>query len=100
RRTPAAPLRQAHLAEQLLAGFVEADHRIPRVVRQLVGLDHVLHAPDVVSIGVGWKAPGLDDPWLDVVFFRAWRTVSTLIASTKPSTTSSSASSCRVQWQR
>src|SRR3954451_5021340 len=100
RRTPATPLGRSHLPKQLLAGFVEADHRIAGVVRQLVGLDHVLHAPDVVGIGVRRQAPRRHDPRLDVVFFSACRTVSTLIVSPRPSTTNSSTSSCRVQWQR
>src|SRR5262249_48472237 len=95
---PAA--RLSHLPEQLLAGLVEADHRVLRVVGQQVGLDHVLHAPDVVRVRVGRQTPPFDDPRLDVVFCSGGRTVSRLTASTSPSTTSSSASSCRVQWQR
>src|SRR5215510_13850494 len=97
---PTRPSRRPHLAEQLLAGLVEADHRVVRIVRQHVGLDHVLHAPDVLGIRVRRDTPGLDDPRLDVVFFSAFRTVSMPTRSTKPRTTSSSASSCRVQWQR
>jgi hypothetical protein len=38
---------------------------------QEVSLDHVLHAPDVVGVGLRRDAPGLDDPRLDVVFFEA-----------------------------
>jgi hypothetical protein len=53
----------------LLARLVEADHRVLRVVGQHVGLDHVLHAPDIVGVRVRREAPGLDDPRLDVVFF-------------------------------
>src|SRR5207302_6391296 len=95
-----APPGLAHLPEQLLARLIEADHGIPRVVGQQVGLDHVLPAPDVVGIRVRRNAPGLDDPRLDVVFFSACRTVSVLIDWASPSTTNSSASSCNVQWQR
>src|SRR4051794_25490513 len=76
------------------------DPTFARVVRQHVGPDHVLHAPDVLRIRVRRDAPGLDDPRLDAVFFSACRTVSVLTLLTSPSTTSSSASSCRVQWQR
>src|SRR5205807_5437171 len=94
------PLRRPHLAEQLLAGLIEAHHGKPRIVRQQVGLDDILHPPDVLSIGRGRDAPGLDDPRLDVVFLRACRTVSVLIDPTRPRTTSSSAKSCKVQWQR
>ena len=96
---PRRPWRP-HLAEQLLARLIEADHRVLRIVGQQVGLDHVLHAPDVLGVGLGRDAPRLNDPRLDVVFFSAWRTVSVLTASTSPKTTSSSASSCKVQWQR
>src|SRR5947209_1284373 len=90
----------AHLAEELLAGLVEADHREQRVVGQKVRLDHVFHPPDELGVGLGRQAPGLDDPRLDVVFFSAWRTVSGLIFVTRPSTTSLSASSSKVQRQR
>src|ERR1700730_17870301 len=62
--------------------------------------NYVFHPPDVLGIGLGRDAPSLDDPGLNVVFFRACRTVSVLMASTYPNTTSSSASSCTVQWQR
>src|SRR5262249_15041154 len=86
------------LAEQLPAGLVEADHREGRVVRQRVGLDHVFHAPDELGVGLGRHAPGFDDPGLDVVFFSAWRTVSVETEASRPKATSSSASSCKVQW--
>src|SRR5262249_6549249 len=88
------------LAEQLLARLVEAHHGVLRVIRPQVGLDHVLHAPDVVGVRLGREAPRLDDPWLDVVFFSGWRTVSVLTDSTNPNTTNSSASRCKVHWQR
>src|SRR5262245_7718624 len=94
------PPRRPHLAEELLARLIEADHRVLRVVRQQVGLDHVLQAPDVLGVGLRRDAPRRDDPRLDVVFFSACRTVSVLTASTSPKTTSSSASSCKVHWQR
>ena len=100
RSARAAPPGLSYLTEELLARLVEADDRAPRVVGPQVGLDHVLHPPDVIGVGPRRDAPGLDDPWLDVVFLRAWRTVSVLIESASPSTTSSSASSCRVQRQR
>src|SRR5262249_31641776 len=41
-----------------------------------------------------------DVPGLNVVLWRAWRTVARLIVSTSPRTTISSASSRKVQWQR
>src|SRR5262245_40311273 len=92
--------RLADLAEQLLAGLVEAHHRVGRVVRQHVGLDHIFHPPDVLGVGLGRYTPGVDDPGLDIVVLRAWRSVSVLMASTSPRTTISSASSCKVQRQR
>src|SRR5262249_8619401 len=79
--------------------LVEADHRPERVVGQKVRLDHIFHPPDELRVGLGRDAPGLDDPRLDVVFLRAWRTVSGLILLTWPSTTSSSANSPKVQRQ-
>src|SRR5262249_22957830 len=96
----AGTLRRSRLAEQLLAGFVKAHHGIAGVVRPQVRLDHILHPPDKLGIGLGRHAPSLDDPGLDVVFLSACRTVSVPMASASPSTTSSSASSCTVQWQR
>src|SRR5438552_3838100 len=94
------PLRRPHLTKQLFAGFVETDHRITRIIGQLVCLDDIFHAPDEVGIGMRWDTPRFDDPWLNIVFFNACRTVSVLIVSTSPKTTSSSASSCKVQWHR
>src|SRR5207237_6414776 len=93
-------LRRSHFPEQLFAGFVETAHGIRRVVGQKVRLDHVFHPPDIVGIDLGRDAPSFNDPGLNVVFFNACRTVSVLTALTKPSTTSSSASSCKVQRQR
>src|SRR5262245_9579685 len=95
-----AQQRLSDLAEQLLAGLVEADHRVARVVRQKVRPDHVFHPPDVLGVCLRRDAPSLDDPGLNVGCLSALRTVSMLMESTKPSTTSSSASSCNVQWQR
>src|SRR5215468_2921305 len=100
RLTPARPLCWSHFAEQLLARFIEAHHGIARIVRQPIGLQHILHAPDELGIRLGGDTPGLDDPGLDVIFFSACHTVTVLMVSTKPKTTSSSASSCKVQWQR
>src|SRR5947199_3089133 len=93
-------VRLTHLPEELLSQLGNADHREQRVVGPKVRLDHVFHPPDELGVGLGRDAPRLDDPGLDVVFFSAWRTVSVLIDSANPSTTSSSASSCNVQWQR
>src|SRR5215467_1360772 len=85
---------------KLLACFIEAHHGIARIVGQPIGLQHILHTPDERGIRLGGDTPGLDDPRLDVIFFRACHTVTVLMVSIKPKTTSSSASSCKVQWQR
>src|SRR5574341_469705 len=100
RPTPARPLCRSNLAEQLLTCFIEAHHGIARIVGQQRGLQHILHAPDELGVRLGRDTPGLDDPRLDLVFFRACHTVTVLMVSSKPKTTSSSASSCKVQWQR
>src|SRR5262249_7431937 len=96
----AGPSGQPHLAEQLPARLVEADHRPPRVVGEHIGPDHVLHPPDELGVGLRWDTPRLHDPGPDVVFFSAWRTVSVLTESARPRTTISSASSRSVQWPR
>jgi hypothetical protein len=100
RMAMADSLDRPHLAEKLLGRLVQAHHGIPGVVGQQVGLDHILHPPDELGVGFGRHAPGLDDPGLDIGFLRAWRTVSVLIDLIKPRMTSSSASSCKHQWQR
>src|SRR5215204_3108135 len=98
--SPPGLLRRVHLAEQLFTGLVEADHRASGIVRPRVGLDDVLHPPDILAIRVRGDTPGLHDPRVDVVFLRAWRTVSSLRDSTSPRATSRSVSNCKVQQQR
>src|SRR5262249_25986220 len=92
-------LPRSHLTEQLPAGFVEAHHRLLWIVRQQVGLEHILHPPDVLPVCLRRDAPGPDYPRIDGVFFRAWRTVSVLTGSVNPSATSSSANNGKVQWE-
>jgi hypothetical protein len=94
------PLRRPHLTTQWLAGFVAPDHRRARIIGQLGRLDAICHAPDAGGIGMRWDTPRCDDPWLHSVFLNAGRTVSGLIVSTSPKTTSASASRCKVQWHR
>ena len=69
RRARSRPLRGSYLPEQLLEGLIEADHGIVGIIRPQVGLDHILHAPDKVGVGLGRDAPGRHDPRLNVVFF-------------------------------
>ena len=45
--------RRARLAEQLLAGLVQADQRARRVVGPVVDVEHVLHVPDELGVGFG-----------------------------------------------
>ena len=92
------PLGWPHLTKQLFAGFVKTDDGITRIIGQLIRLQHIFHAPDELGIGMGRDTPRFNNPRANVVFFNACRTVSVLIESTKPKTTSSSASSCKVQW--
>src|SRR5579871_505341 len=92
--------RRPHLPEPLLAGFVETDDGVQRVVRPQVGLDHVFQPPDLLGVRPRRDAPRLDNPGLDGVFFSARRTVSVETVRTNPKATSSSASRAKVQWQR
>ncbi len=94
------PLRGPYLPTQLLAGFVTTDHRLTRIIGQLIRLQAIFPPPDNIGIGLGWDAPRCNHPRTTVIFFTACRTVSVLREATKPHTTSASASSCKVQWSR
>ena len=50
-------LRRSHFAEELSARLIEADHRPLGIVREHVGLNHVLHPPDEFGVGLGRDAP-------------------------------------------
>jgi hypothetical protein len=65
----------ADLADQLLAGLVQAHDRTLGVIRPLVHLQHVLHLPDELGIGFRRNAPLLAQPRLEFVFFSVRRTV-------------------------
>jgi hypothetical protein len=65
----ALSLKAGQSTYKLLACFIEAHHGIARIVGQQIGLQHILHAPDELGIRLGGDTPGLDDPWLDVIFF-------------------------------
>ena len=62
--------RLGHVAPQLLARLVEADHRAGRVVRLGVELQHVLHAVDERAVYPLREAPRLLPPRLEVAFFK------------------------------
>ena len=85
------------LGEQLAAGLVQADLGAARVIGPGVDLKHVLHPPAELGVLLGWDAPALGQPRLELVCFKAWRTVSYDTDSTTSSSTSRSASSRNVQ---
>src|SRR4029450_3637089 len=80
------------LAEQLAAGLVQAGLRAARVIGPGVDPKHVLHAPDELRVLLGWDAPALGQPRLELVCFKAWRTVSYDTDSTTCSSPSRAAS--------
>src|SRR3984957_8211404 len=92
--------RRVCVAKQLFARFVKANDRIGQIIRQKIGLNHILHAPDELRVSVGRDQPSFDYPRVDFTFFNACRTVSVLTAFTRPRTTISSASRRRVQRHR
>jgi hypothetical protein len=85
------------LTEQLAAGLVQADLGATRIIGAGVDPKHVLHPPDELGVVLGWDAPALGQPRLELVCFKAWRTVSYDTDSTTCSSTSRSASSRNVQ---
>jgi hypothetical protein len=68
---PAWPglLRGPYLPKQLLAGFVKTDHRITRIIGQLIRLNDVFHPPDNIGICLAWDAPRFYNPRANVIFF-------------------------------
>ena len=103
---PAEPWRVrravcSSIAEPLLTCFIEAHHGIVWIVGQQRG--SAAHPPwrqtNLVFASGGYMT-FLTIKRLEVIFFRACHTVTVLMVSTKPKTTSSSASSSKVQWQR
>src|SRR5512135_1191119 len=92
--------RLGHLADQLLARLVEADQGALLVVGPVVDFQHVLHRADELGVGLRRDAPLLPQPGLDLVFFRASRTVSSEIESTTSNSTSLSASNRMVHTAR
>src|SRR5262249_31729683 len=92
--------RLHHLADQLLAGLVQADQRPLLVVGPVVGLQHVFHRTDELGVGLRRDAPLLPQPRLEFVFLSTCRTVSVEMVSTTSSGTSLPASSRNVQRSR
>jgi hypothetical protein len=85
------------MGQQLGAGLVQTHLREPGVVGTSVDLQHILHAPDKLSIGLGWDDPLLPQPGFELVFGRVRRTVSYDRASTYSSSTLQLASRRSVQ---
>src|SRR4051794_543803 len=92
--------RMTRLPDELLAGFVHADDGSKRIVRPFVGLKDVLHLPDELGVRLGWDAPHLDQPRLQLVFLSVRRMVSCETFSTWPRSTSLSARSRSVHRHR
>src|SRR4051794_21316995 len=92
--------RLDHLADELLARLVEADQRPLLVVGPVVDVEHILHVADELGVGLRRDAPLFLEVRLQLVFFRASRTVSSEIESTTSSSTSLSASNCMVHTAR
>src|SRR4030042_1278995 len=87
----------AGFCNQLLAGFVHAQHRILRIVGFPIQLQHVLHPADKFRVGFWRNAPRLLQPGLQTVFFSTCRTLSCESFSAHFSSTSWLARSRRVQ---
>src|SRR5262249_47753791 len=85
-----------HLVDELIELLIETHQRLAGPVFLHVQLQHILHAAHILGIDLR-DAPLLLQARLDLVFFRVLRTDSSLIASTTLSSTSRSASNCRVQ---
>src|SRR5580698_5783551 len=82
---------------QLLAQLIHADQRVARIVRALVGLQHVFHVVNKLRVVLRGNAPHPLLPGLQLIFFRQRRTVSCETASTMCSSTARWANSRRVQ---
>jgi hypothetical protein len=84
--------------EQLDRLLVHAQDGMLRIVGFRIGFKDFFHAGHELAILLWRNHPVLDLPLRHAVFFSVLRTVSGLIESTTSKATSSSASSCNVQW--
>lgn len=64
------------LRNQLLRGLVHAYHRIARIVRAHVNIQHHFHVRHKAAVFFRWNQPSFALPGLEKVFFRTRRTVS------------------------
>ena len=68
--------RNSAFANQLLGRLIHADHRIERIIRLLVDIQHSLHLSDKIAALLWRDYPTNLLPRLEFVFFNARRTVS------------------------
>ena len=68
--------RLAGFPDQLLEGFLQADHRPRRIMGAAVDRQHVLHEVDKLGRGLGRDTPHLPQVRAPRVFLSLWRTVS------------------------
>src|SRR5262249_24250063 len=92
--------RFPHLADELLARLVHADHGEAGIVGQLVVLQDVLHPPDELGFGPRWDAPHLHQMGFQFVFLSVCRTVSGATRSIYPNSTNLVASNRTVHRRR
>ena len=85
--------RHARFADQLTRRLVHAHHRIRRVVRPPIDLDHPFHRRHEVPVALRGNHPPDALPRFEFVFFRTRRTVSCDTLSMYPSSTTRSANS-------
>ena len=86
-----------HLADQLLARLIHADHREAGIVGQPVDIQDIFHRGNKGCVPIGWNLPVFAQMRLQLVFFSERCTVITDTVSTTLSSTSLSAKSRTVQ---
>src|ERR1700682_2751730 len=60
--------RFSYIGQQLLGRFVQTDLRSLGIVRSLIDIQHVLHPPNELGVGMGRNAPDLSQPRLERIF--------------------------------
>jgi hypothetical protein len=84
------------VTKELIGTLIKADDGTEGIIRLGIEIEDVLHAPQEVGSYLA-QAPLPLLPGLEAVFLSVRRTVSSLISSTTPNSTSLSARSCMVQ---
>jgi hypothetical protein len=85
---------------ELLAGLIQADLRASGIVGTCVDLQHILHGPDTLGVGLRGDPPRLLVPRFEGVLLRVARTHSARMVSTLSRSTSVSANHVRVHRTR